>query len=111
MSINPTALESARKSGDAALERRDGTGRANSEPCLFDPGRLPDDAFITSKELAVWGHVALVTVERWRTSEKGPPATVFEGCVRYKVGNVRRYFAEREQRRAAMLLSGTSKKP
>jgi hypothetical protein len=70
---------------------------------------LPDDAFITSKELALWGHVALVTVERWRATQKGPPATIFEGCVRYQVGNVRRYFAEREQRRTAVLHSGESR--
>jgi hypothetical protein len=109
MAINPTALESACKSGDVAQERSDGIGRANSEPCLFDPGCLPDDAFITSKELAVWGQVALVTVERWRANEKGPPATIFEGCVRYRVGNVRRYFAEREQRRPSTPHSGKSK--
>jgi hypothetical protein len=74
----------------------------------FDPATLPDDARLTTPEVAAWTRFACVSLEKWRAARRrgvrrGPDFENVEGAVRYRVGAVREWLAEgsRSQERGA----------
>jgi len=76
----PLALKSHTKSVPRGIE--------------FDPAKLPDSACLTTREVAAWARFAIVTLEKWRACDRGPPAIFIEGSVRYRVGDVRLWLGQ-----------------
>ena len=75
---------------------------------IFDPGALPEDALLTTKEVAAWTRFSVVAFEKWRANGRGPRATVVENRIRYRVGSVRewlRLVKEIEQPAVSWLLT------
>jgi hypothetical protein len=61
-------------------------------PPPFDPTTLPDNAVITTRELAGWLRFSLSTLETWRLKrpdrrpDRGPPWILVAGQPRYRMG-------------------------
>lgn len=58
-----------------------------------DLSKKPDDAFITSKELAVLTGYSPLTVKLWRQRGRGPKATIVGTRPRYRVSDVKAWLA------------------
>jgi len=80
-------------------------------PPPFNPAGLSDDHLLTSKELAGWLRLALVTLECWRRDKppRGPTSIVVAGRPRYRVGDVRRWLTANATR-AGRQPTGASEK-
>jgi hypothetical protein len=67
--------------------------RSVPPPPPFDPAALPDNAVITTRELAGWLRFSLSTLETWRLKrpDRGPPWILVAGQPRYRMGDVRKW--------------------
>src|SRR5262245_89289 len=67
--------------------------RSVPPPPRFDITALPEDAILTSRELAGWLRLSQSTLEDWRIRhpDRGPPWVVVAGRPRYRIGDVRRW--------------------
>ena len=56
-----------------------------------DLSKLPEDAFITRRQLARVSGFAVQTLKNWAPVNRGPQVTRVENRPRYRVGDVRRW--------------------
>lgn len=62
-------------------------------PPPFDFSVLPDNALLTTKELAGWLRFSISTLEDWRLHhpDRGPQWILVAGQPRYRMGDVRKW--------------------
>ena len=70
---------------------------ATQEPATTQPGpnvsKLPDDALLTRRQVALVSGFALPTLKAWAACGRGPRITRIEGLPRYRVADVRSWLA------------------